>query len=156
MSNFPVLDPPRILLHVSIPGQPISWERVGWARGRSYNPNYKAKNTFLWQLKAACPILRPDCVNRLGVKFDFWTGKTDAWDEDIDNFVKFYLDALTPEKPKRRKGQKPWEYERLIAEVMKTAYGPWADDRQIDKLDAEVHRSAPSPKTEILVFEWNQ
>src|SRR5271168_22214 len=84
---------PRVLLHVEIPGHPHTWERVGWSRGRSYDPNSEAKSRFLWQLKAACPGLRPDLVSRIGVKLEIWTAKTDAWNEDIDNFTKFYLDA---------------------------------------------------------------
>jgi len=146
----------RVLLHVTIPGHPVSWERVGWSQGKSFDPNRAAKTAFLWQLKAAVPNLRPDCQSRMSVRLEFWSAKTDAWNEDVDNFCKFYLDALNPEKPRKRRGQKAWEYDRLVAESMKTAFGPWGDDRQIDELYARVHRSSLNPRVEILVTEFSQ
>ena len=121
---------PRVLLHCIIPGEPKSWERVGWRRGRAYNPNSEAKSRFLWQVKAATPMLAMDCVSRLGARFEFWIGAKNAWTQDLDNLAKQLLDTLTGTV--------------------------WKDDRQIDEIYARVHRGATAPQTEILIYETFQ
>jgi Holliday junction resolvase RusA-like endonuclease len=115
------------LLHVRIPGEPHSWERVGWNRGRSFDPNREAKKAFQWQVKAASPNLRP-ATDRLAVILTVWTKKGRVKTAgDCDNFLKFCLDALNG----------------LV----------WMDDSLIDDARVIVHRGALEPATEILVWE---
>ena len=139
MSNFPVLDPPRILLHVIIPGEPHSWERVGTGKfGQRYNTNEKQQDNFRWHLKAAAPTLKPNGNVRLGIKLIFCSGDQPVrkrgtlcsslqYRKDYDNLAKFIGDAGNG----------------II----------WEDDSQIDKAEIEVVRMAGQPSTEILVYE---
>lgn len=111
------------ILHVRIPGEPVAQERHRWAKGHTYDPSAAAKKTFTWQVKAACPLLKPTEA-RLAVIVEIWSRKKVG---DVDNFFKFCADALTG-----------------LA---------WADDVQIEDGRCIVHRGALEPATEILVWE---
>ena len=144
--NFPILEPPRVLLHVIIPGEPHTWQRVGWSRGRSYDPNSENKQAFQWHLRAACPTLKPDCINRLGLRLIVWTGKMDAWNQDADNFLKAYMDFLSPTAPPRR-------HKHKMQIPVENQFAVWGNDRQVDEAYVRVHRGSATPKIEILVYE---
>lgn len=114
------------LLHVTIEGHPHTWERVGWGRRGAFDKQKKEKENFRWFLKAASPMLTPNQNSRLGLILTVWTAKNTA-NQDFDNFLKFYSDAMTG--------------------VV------WKDDRQVDDGRVIVHRSAQDPRIEILVWE---
>jgi len=156
--TFPPLEPPRILLHVIIPGQPHAQERArtsGFIRTKTgkfiprfYDPNSDEKETFRWQLKAACPTLKPDLHARLGIRLTVWTGLRTAPDEDCDNFLKHYMDSMSPPKqPKRKKG-------RPAVDLSKS-FAVWGNDNQVDEAYVRIRRGAANPKVEILVYELN-
>ena len=134
----------RILLNVAIPGEPCAQKRHRWARGRIFDPSFDDKKDFLWQLKAACPSLKPDLQARIGVRLKVWTS---SWKIDADNFLKFYMDALSPwkSKEKRKKAQ--------IAIQTAQAFAIWGNDNQVDDVQVTVHRGGIEPRIEILVYE---
>ena len=143
--SFPPLEPPRILLHVIIPGQPHAQQRHRWSRGRIYDPSSEDKEAFQWQLKAACPTLKPELHARLGIRLIVWTAKHST-QEDNDNFLKFYQDALSPPKSKhkRKKGE---------SIDLSKYFAAWGNDNQVDESYVRVRRGAANPKVEILVYE---
>jgi len=156
--TFPPLEPPRILLHVTIPGQPHVQQRARvsgtiWSKKgkrfvpRFYDPNSEEKKTFQWQLKAACPTLKPELHARIGIRLDIWTAKHNAAKEDCDNFLKFVMDALSPPKPKRKrkKGEPPIDLSKYFA--------AWGNDNQVDEAYVRIWRGALNPKVEIFVYE---
>lgn len=139
----------RILCHFIIPGQPVAQKRVSWNKGKSFDPSWEDKKAFGWQLKATYPRLRPDFTSRLGIRIECSIGvktvrvnrgrragtsyEKDVWNEDADNFAKFYMDCLKCNEAKD--------------------YGVWGDDRQVDELQVYLYRSAPEPQVEIIVWE---
>lgn len=144
--NFPPLEPPRILLHVLIPGQPHCQQRHRWGRGRIYDPSEEDKKIFRGQLQAAVPRLKPDLHARMGIRLTVWTAKTGDSREDNDNFLKFYMDALSPPQlPRRPKGAPPWDMTRFFA--------VWANDTQVDETYVRIWRGSIQPRIEILVYE---
>jgi Holliday junction resolvase RusA-like endonuclease len=147
------------LLHVRVPGEPVAQERAkaGGMRlskklkfiPRFYDPNEKDKETFQWQIKAACPRLKPVDAKPLGIFIEVWTGKklveeTERipgskkrrrtgkfrYQTDWDNYGKFYCDALTG-----------------IA---------WDNDCWIEDGRVLIHRNALEPAVTIRVWELPQ
>lgn len=135
------LDASHIVLHVSIPGPPHAQKRHRWARGRIYDPSSEEKKEFLWQLKAACPRLKPEMGSRIGVRIFAWT-KRDS--EDADNYLKFYMDAMSPPKTKRKNG--------LVPVDLSKGFTAWGNDNQVDEAYVRVHRGALELKVEIMVY----
>lgn len=138
--SFPPLEPPHLILHVKIPGEPIAQERHRWGRHNNYDPNAKDKENFQWQIKAAVPTLKPVQDTRLGIFIEVWSGKAPVqtrinrkptgrfhFQTDWDNYGKFYCDALTE-----------------IA---------WNDDCWIEDGRVLIHRQALEPAVKILVWE---
>lgn len=117
----------RIFLNIKIPGEPIAQERHRWGQGHNYDPNAKDKKTFQWQVKAACPNLKPT-DKRLCMLLEVWSGKGFIkTGGDWDNFGKYVSDALNG-----------------IA---------YLDDSQIDDGRVIVHRASMEPRTEIIIWE---
>jgi Holliday junction resolvase RusA-like endonuclease len=142
-----MIRPPRILLHVIIPGQPHVQQRHRWGRGRIYDPSSDDKISFQWQLRAACPTLKPELEARIGVRLTVWTSKRSQLEkqienEDADNFLKFYMDAMSPPKTKHK--QRPVDVSR--------AFAVWGNDNQVDEVHARIWRGATEPRVEILVY----
>jgi Holliday junction resolvase RusA-like endonuclease len=148
--TLPPLEPPRILLHVRIPGEPVAQMRAkaGGSRfnkkmrliPRFYDPNEKDKEDFQWQIKAAVPTLRPVVRTRLGIFIEIWSAKPPVqkrinrkptgefrYVTDWDNYGKFYCDAL--------KGM------------------AWDDDCWIEDGRVVLHRQALEPAVKIMVWE---
>src|SRR5205823_5987895 len=111
---------------------------------RFYDPNSEVKEAFQWQLKAACPTLKPELHARLGIRLIVWTAKNNGANEDNDNFLKYYQDALSPAIPKRKrkKGEEPIDLSK--------AFAVWGNDNQVDESYVRVWRGATDPKVEIL------
>jgi Holliday junction resolvase RusA-like endonuclease len=142
--NFPPLEPPQILLNVIIPGEPNCQQRHRWGRGRIYDPSEGDKKIFHGQLQAACPKLKPNLTARIGVRLKVWTTGKRKTQEDVDNFLKFYMDSMSPPKlPRARKGH-PWDLSRFFA--------VWGNDNQVDEVYVRVWRVTLQPKVEILVY----
>jgi hypothetical protein len=134
----------RVVLHVIIPGKPYAQKRHRWGRGRVYDPSAPDKEAFLWELKAACPKLRPDLHSRIGV---FLKVRTDSWVEDSDNYLKFYLDAMSPTRRKKRSKKRP-DYSQ--------AFAPWGNDNQVDDARIQCIRGVIDQSVEILVWRLHE
>jgi Holliday junction resolvase RusA-like endonuclease len=140
--------PNRTLLHVIIPGPPHTQERHRWGRGRIYDPSSKDKQTFQWQLAAAVPHLKPEMTARIGVLLTIWSAKVSkagsvVKDEDADNFLKFYMDAMSPPKIKRKHRDKIDQSQ---------CFAVWGNDCQVDEARVRVYRGCSEPQVEILVY----
>ena len=128
-----------ILLNVMIPGPPYAQQRHRWGKGRVYDPSAKDKESFMWQVKAACPMLKPHLTARISVDLIIWTA---SWTEDADNYLKFYMDALSPAKSKKK---------HRIKIDQSNAFAAWANDRQVDKINLDVVRGSLNEGVRILV-----
>lgn len=149
--TFPVLNPPRVLLHVIIPGcvrqQRARAGGVVFSKKfkryvpRFYDPSADDKTAFRWQLRAACPTLIPDLTAHIGVRIIAWTSDVNI---DWDNIAKFYCDAMSTVKvPKKaRKFMDPTKQ-----------FAVWGNDRQVEECYVRLHRGAIEEKVEILVYE---
>lgn len=149
------------LLHVSIPGPPHAQQRhrqgglrvgkSGRMVPRTYDPSFEEKKAFRNELRACYPRLIPNLDGRLGIRLLVWTASDD---EDGDNYLKFYMDALGPQKlPTRPKGisKQSWQIERR--RLLSSAYAVWGNDNQVDEIYVRVHRGALEQRVEILVYE---
>lgn len=156
---------PRTFLHVNIPGQPQVLERaraggVVWSAKskryvpRFYDPNTDDKQNFQRLLQAACPRLKPELTARMGIKLTVWTGKIGAANEDADNFLKFYMDALSPPKlPKGRKDEPKIDRRLRVIKFLTDSFAVWGNDNQVDEVYVRVWRGALQPRVQILVYE---
>jgi Holliday junction resolvase RusA-like endonuclease len=116
-----------IVVCIRISGEPQAWLRTGQNKGRLFNPkeNTDAREYVQLAIQARHPQFpaRMDCVNRFGVAAIF---ETQLWDTDCDNYVKQLLDAL----------------QKFV----------FKNDRQVDKLFAQVERNAAKPNQQVIVY----
>ena len=116
-----------IVVCVRIAGEPQAWLRTGQNKGRLFNPkeNMQARKFVQDAIQARHPQFpqRMDCVNRFGVAAIF---ETKEWSTDCDNYVKQLLDSLQ-------------------GFVFK-------NDRQVDRLFAQVDRGYEKPNQQIVVY----
>lgn len=144
----------NILLHVRVPGPPTAQERVRFNAvqagnriiHRFYDPCSKAKENFLWLVKACKPKLEPAPQgSRIGVRLRIWTN---SMVEDADNYAKFYMDALSPKVVKKKKRL---PHGILIPEP--PPFSPWRNDNQVDRLEVDVQRQTGEPEhVDILIY----
>jgi Holliday junction resolvase RusA-like endonuclease len=116
-----------IIVCVRIPGEPQAWLRTGQNKGRLFNPkeNIDAREYVQRVIQARHPQFpgSMDCVNRFGVAAIF---ETQMLDTDCDNYVKQLLDSL----------------QKFV----------FKNDRQVDKLFAQVERNAVKPNQQVIVY----
>jgi Holliday junction resolvase RusA-like endonuclease len=134
----------KVLLNVSIPGEPQAQQRHRWGKGRVYDPSAADKDNFRWQLRAAVPALRPNLTARIGVRITVYT---DSWQHDADNFLKFYMDALSPSRGKKLP-------KKLRAQLMAQAFAIWGNDNQVDQVEITVHRNTAPGMGSVHIFVY--
>jgi hypothetical protein len=90
------------------------------------------------------PALKPNLIARIGVKIAVYT---DSWVVDADNYLKFYMDALSPT---RGKGKIP---KKVRQQLIATAFAAWGNDNQIDHVEVDVYRGAEDLCTHIFAYD---
>jgi len=135
----------RILLNVSIPGEPKAQARHRWGRGRVYDPCSSDKDKFMWQLRAAVPALVPDVSSRIGIRVIVRTASKAT---DGDNYLKFYMDALSPRRARQRVPKK------MRAQLTAAAFAVWGNDNQIDVIQLRVVRGVSTEALGVDILAW--
>jgi Holliday junction resolvase RusA-like endonuclease len=130
----------KILLNVVIPGKPYSQQRHRWGNGRVYDPSSRDKASFMWELKAACPMLKPDLTARIAVRLTIYTS---SWTEDADNYLKFYMDAISAPKSRSR---------HKIKLDHSKSFCAWENDNQVDEVNLKVYRGCQNERVEIFIY----
>jgi Holliday junction resolvase RusA-like endonuclease len=144
---------PQILLHVRVPGEPYVQKRHRMVRTikgvRSYDPSSDDKVAFQKQLRLCYPRLTPMMTGRIGIRMRIWTT---SWNEDGDNYLKFYMDAMSPPRFKKPQGMQQKLWTKTRTDMIARSFAVWGNDNQLDKWDIEVERGNVQPRVEILVW----
>jgi hypothetical protein len=145
----------KVILHVRVPGKPYAQMRprvvTHGSRTFAYDPSAEDKAFFRKQLLQVCPTLHPDLDSRLGIKLGVWT---QSQTEDADNYLKFYMDVLSPPKlPPRQKGMTTKQFQEYRRGMLRDTFAAWGNDRQVDRLEVNVERGKLIDQAvEILVY----
>ena len=76
-------------IELVIKGEPIAMQRPRLGRVHAYNPQAELKKQTQWEIKSQWPY--PVSLKPLFVLFKFFLTRDN---KDIDNIIKFYLDAM--------------------------------------------------------------
>lgn len=121
---------------ITIPGEPVAWQRAGYRKstGGIYNRNKmrQAENTIAWTVRTMCRKMRCSDKGRFTLSAVFYLGKhRKGRRPDLSNLVKLIEDAL--------KG--------IV----------WRDDEQIDHYgNVDKFHHQDEPRTEIRWEESNE
>jgi Holliday junction resolvase RusA-like endonuclease len=77
------------VIELTIQGEPIAMMRPRLGREHTYNPQKKLKERVRWELRTLWPS--PPIKGNVGINLIFQVSKRN---KDLDNMVKFMLDAM--------------------------------------------------------------
>jgi Holliday junction resolvase RusA-like endonuclease len=77
------------MFELTIQGEPIAMMRPRLGRGHTYNPQKKLKERVRWEIRTLWPA--EPLTGDVGINLIFQVGKKN---KDLDNMVKFILDAM--------------------------------------------------------------
>jgi Holliday junction resolvase RusA-like endonuclease len=123
-------DDPDVLVHLTIPGEPVSKARARFTNYRSPNRAYtpektrQAEETFASAFRKTVPGWKPKASIGFGVMAIFYTESFQR--RDIDNMLKLVLDA----------------FNKII----------WVDDVQVSEVSGRVVRGDGAPRTEVAIY----
>lgn len=121
---------PDVLVHLTIPGEPVSKARARFTNYRSPNRAYtpektrQAEETFAWAFRKTVPGWKPKPSIGFGVMAIFYTESFQR--RDVDNMLKLILDA----------------FNGII----------WVDDVQVSEVAGRVVRGHGEPRTEVAIY----